>query len=61
MSMEKNPTLYRNKKGEVKYYASYKTAWLAAIRLNENEKNGQWLFEADTIGWFLEFHSDGIS
>jgi hypothetical protein len=49
---------YKNKKGEIKYYASYKTAWNACIRLNQEIENGQWLFEADLNGWFLEFHQD---
>ena len=61
--MENNPTtqkpiFYTNKNGDVKYYVSYRTAWNACIRLNKTAVNGLWLFEADTIGWYLEFHAD---
>ena len=49
---------YKNSKGETKYYATYQTAWNAAIRLNEKINNGTWLFEADTIGWYLFFEEN---
>jgi hypothetical protein len=40
--------------GEVKYYASYQTAWNAASRLNETDSdNGIWIFEQDMTGWFV--------
>lgn len=45
--------IYKNAKGETKYYASYKSAWNACIRLNEKETRGTWLFEGDRYGWYL--------
>jgi hypothetical protein len=53
-----NATIHRNKKGEVKYYATYHSAWNACIRLNETAENGTWLFEGDEIGWFLYFEDE---
>lgn len=50
--------IFKDKNGNTKYYASYRSAWEKAIKLNQNETNGQWLFEMDATGWFLEFHSD---
>jgi hypothetical protein len=49
-----------NKQGQTKYYASYQSAWRAAIRLNEAAHNGTWLFEADINGWYLHFEQDNI-
>ena len=49
-------TLYTNAKGEIKFYASYKSAWKAAVRLNQADQQASWLFEMDDsigLGWFL--------
>lgn len=51
-------TLFTKKDGTTKYYATYQSAWNKAARLNETETNGQWLFEMDTNGWYLEFFAD---
>lgn len=51
-------TYHRNGKGEIKYYASYQSAWNACIRLNESETRGQWMFEADLNGWYCELYTD---
>jgi hypothetical protein len=56
--MNTTPTIYKNKKGEIKYYASYQSAWKAAQRLNQMVNGGQWWFEADVNGWYLEYFSD---
>lgn len=45
--------IYKNAKGETKYYTTYKSAWNAAARLNERETDNLWWFEADLNGWFL--------
>ena len=45
--------ILKRKDGEIKYYASYQSAWNAAARLNENELDNLWWFEMDTVGWFL--------
>ena len=45
--------ILKKKNGEIKYYASYQSAWNAAARLNENELDNLWWFEMDTVGWFL--------
>lgn len=58
MNTSTTPIIYTDKKGGVKYYATYQSAWNACIRLNATAVDGQWLFEADTIGWYLEFHKD---
>jgi hypothetical protein len=51
--------IYKNKKGETKYYATYQSAWNAAIRLNETEIRGTWLFEGDATGmWYLHLELD---
>lgn len=50
--------ILRKKNGEVKYYASYQTAWAKAARLNEDVVDGLWLFEADEHGWFVYFDAD---
>ena len=50
--------LYKKKNGEVKYYATYQTAWNAAIRLNEKLTNGTWLFEGNENGWYLHFEGE---
>lgn len=47
-----------NRKGEVKYYASYQSAWNACIRLNEQASDGTWLFEGDEHGWYLHFEKE---
>ena len=45
---------HTNKDGAVKYYATYRSAWAAASRLNETaNEDGIWLFEADMTGWFV--------
>jgi hypothetical protein len=49
---------YTKKNGEVKYYATYGTAWNAAIRLNETAVDGTWLFEGDEHGWYLHFENE---
>lgn len=51
--------IYRKKDGSIKYYASYQSAWNAAIRLNEKETTGAWYFESDaTLNWYLHFLPD---
>lgn len=50
---------YLTKTGKVKYYASYRSAWAAANRLNKTADGGLWVFEMDLIGWYLEFLKDG--
>lgn len=45
--------IYKNAKGETKYYSTYQSAWNAAARLNEKEMDNLWWFEADLNGWFL--------
>ena len=53
-------TKYLTKKnGEIKYYASYQSAWKAASRLNEGNEDGIWLFEADMNGWVVFFSEHG--
>lgn len=50
---------HMDKKGRVKYYASHKSAWNAAIRLNDKEgpnRQGNWYFEGDENGWYV--HKD---
>ena len=49
---------HKNAKGETKYYATYQSAWNAAIRLNKKTINGTWLFESDQIGWYLHFEEE---
>jgi len=49
---------HTNKDGSVKYYASYHTAWNAAIRLNQNTKDATWLFDGDEHGWYLHLERD---
>ena len=45
---------HTKKNGEIKYYASYESAWKAANRLNDSRtEEGIWLFEADLAGWFV--------
>jgi hypothetical protein len=51
-------TYHTNKDGSVKYYASYHTAWNAAIRLNQNTQDGTWLFDGDEHGWYLHLEAD---
>jgi hypothetical protein len=58
MNTSPTPIIYTDKKGCVKYYATYQSAWNACIRMNETAVDGQWLFEGDAIGWYLEFHKD---
>jgi hypothetical protein len=53
-----NTIKYTNRKGEVKYYATYQSAWNACIRLNESAVDGTWLFEGDEIGWYLHFEKE---
>ena len=56
--MEKHSTTYTkfvNKDGSVRYYASYHSAWRAAVRLNQTAVGGLWYFEGDSVGWYLEF------
>ena len=48
----------RLKNGEVKYYASYRTAWNKAAKLNEDAVGGLWFFEGDEHGWFVFFSRD---
>jgi hypothetical protein len=50
--------VYKNAKGETKYYASYHTAWKACIRLNRTETTGTWRFEGDAIGWYCHFEEE---
>jgi hypothetical protein len=50
-------TVYRNRKGEIKYYASWQSAWKAANRLNDAEGDVEWLFEQDLTGWFVFKHN----
>jgi hypothetical protein len=50
--------IYKKKNGEIRYYTTYQGAWNGAIRLNAQEKSGQWFFEADETGWFLFYVSD---
>lgn len=51
---------HTDKKGAIKYYATYGTAWAAAARLNETtNEDGIWLFEADMTGWFVFLVSHG--
>jgi hypothetical protein len=50
--------IYTDKKGKVKYYASYQSAWNACIRLNDQEINGSWYFEGDINGWYLHLIED---
>lgn len=49
---------FKNKNGETKYYASHRTAWAKAAKLNETAVDGLWLFEADLNGWFVFFVAD---
>ena len=50
---------YTKKNGEVKYYATYQSAWNACIRLNEKLTEGSWSFEGDETGlWYLHFISN---
>lgn len=51
---------HTKKNGEVKYYATYGSAWAAASRLNETTtEDGIWLFEADMTGWFVFLSQHG--
>ena len=51
--------VYKNAKGETKYYATHRSAWNACVRLNENAVGGLWYFESDETGlWYLEFVAD---
>jgi hypothetical protein len=50
--------IYKKKNGEIRYYSTYQLAWNGAIRLNAQEKSGQWYFEADEVGWFLFYVAD---
>lgn len=53
-------TILRKKDGSIKYYASYQSAWNAAVRLNENETDGTWYFESDaTFKWYLHLVKEG--
>jgi hypothetical protein len=45
--------IYRDSKGNIKYYATYQSAWRAANRLNTAEGDVEWLFEQDLVGWFV--------
>lgn len=50
---------HKNAKGETKYYATYQSAWNAAIRLNEKAIGGTWYFEGDATGmWYLFFEAE---
>jgi len=45
---------HTKKNGEIKYFATYQSAWNAANRLNDaGLDDGIWLFEADMTGWFV--------
>lgn len=58
--MDENTKYHTDKNGAVKYYASHRSAWAAAARLNNNTtEDGIWLFEADMTGWFVFFSSHG--
>jgi hypothetical protein len=46
-------TIHRDSKGNIKYYASWQSAWKAANRLNETEGDVNWVFEQDLVGWFV--------
>jgi hypothetical protein len=53
--------LYLTTKGDIKFYASYQSAWKAAARLNQADPSSSWLFEMDNsvgLGWFL-FQEEG--
>jgi hypothetical protein len=54
-----NEVIYTDSKGNTKYYASYKTAWMAAARLNAKDSENFWVFEADTNGWYV-FHDANV-
>ena len=57
--METNQHIkYTYRKGEVKYYATYQSAWNACVSLNESAVDGTWLFEGDEIGWYLHFEKE---
>lgn len=45
--------IYKDSKGNIKYYASMNSAWKAANKLNDAEGDVEWLFEQDLVGWFL--------
>lgn len=46
--------IYKDSKGATKYYATYQSAWNAAIRLNNKRTSGAWYFESDETGlWYL--------
>ena len=48
-----------DKKGKVKYYSSYRSAWRAAALRNQKmspEERGGWYFEGDENGWYV--HKD---
>jgi hypothetical protein len=53
-----NTKYYLKKNGDIKYYASYNTAWNSAIRLNDKSQNGTWLFEGNENGWYLHFEEE---
>ena len=50
--------IYKNKKGETMYYATYRSAWNAAIRLNKKAIGGTWRFEGDENGWYVMFEAE---
>ncbi len=58
MNTTENKIIYKNSKGQTKYYATYQTAWNACIRLNEKETNGIWRFEGDLAGWYLHLEQE---
>ena len=47
--------IYKNAKGNTKYYASYTSAWNAANKLNEklSKDENPYYFEMDLVGWYL--------
>ena len=48
--------IYRNAKGDIKFYSTFQYAWKVAAKLNQQDPNASWLFQQDDSvgsGWFL--------
>lgn len=48
--------IYRNAKGDIKFYSTYQYAWKVAVKLNQLDPSASWYFGQDDslgYGWYL--------
>lgn len=50
--------VYKKKDGTTKYYASYRSAWNRAAKMNQTAVGGQWYFEGDLNGWYIFWEAE---